>query len=237
MTFNDLLNEIEKLIGLDLDSIARAEGIRITKVDRPNNRVELVTSAGRPKTRSFDELKKVWDRLCKEPAIHVDSVLRGSSSSRNQPETILANLPYVEWFRFDNKKHITLRTEPTHGYGTLKQMDEFSAEEIKERLRNSAKVQSEVVVISDDVRTASEIFESNTGMALEPVEAGIYRQVKDSVAYLIVSRGQVNGAIDPGTYPIIKGISRPQNGRHITVDGREFFLVLGGGLNCLISLE
>ncbi|WP_372814293.1 hypothetical protein [Paenibacillus sp.] len=237
MTFNELLNEIEKLVGLDLDSIARAEGIKITKVDRTNKRIELVTETGREVPRSFEEMKKVWDRLCKDPAVHVDSVLGGSSTSRNQPETILANLPNVEWLRFNNKKHITLRSEPTHEYGTLKKMDEFDAEEVKEKLRTSAAILSEVVIISDDLKTASENFESITGLKLEAIDAGIYRKVKDGVGYLVTSRGQVTGAIEPGTYPIVKGISRPHNGRQITVGEREFFLIQGGGLNLLISLE
>jgi hypothetical protein len=236
MTFNELLNEIEKLVGLDLDSIAKAEGIRIRNIDRTNKRIEIVTSTGKEKARNFDELKSVWDQLCKDPAVHVDSVLGGSNSSRSQPETILANLPNIEWLKYKNKKHITLVRESTHEYGTLKKLNEIDAEEIREKLRNSATVQSEIIIISDDLKAASDIFESITGLKLEPVEAGIYRKVKDGVCYLVASLGQVQGQIEPGTYPVAKGNSRPQSDRSILVDGQEYLLVQGGGLNLLISL-
>ncbi|MFD1775421.1 hypothetical protein [Paenibacillus rhizophilus] len=237
MTFEDLLIEIEKLNGLELDSIARAEGIKIIKVNRSTKRIELITTgSGKELSRTFDEIKKIWDRLCKEPAVHVDSVLSGSSSSRSQPETIFANLPNVEWLRFNSKKHLTLLSEPTHDYGTLKKMDDIDAEKIKEKLRDSAAVTSEILVVSDGLKTASEVFESATGLKLEPVEAGIYRKVKDGTCYWVTSIDQVTGHIEPGTYPIVKGISKPQTGR-IAFNGQEYFLVQGGGLKVLTYIE
>lgn len=235
MTFDDLLNEIDKLTGLDLDSIARAEGVRITKVDRSYKRIDLVTTvSGRKLSRNFEEIKKIWDKLCKEPAVHVDSVLSGSSSSRSQPETIFANLPNVEWLRFNSKKHLTILAEPTHDYGTLKKMDDIDADGIKEKLRDSAAITSEVLIVSDDLKTASEQFESITGLSLEPVEAGIYRKVKDGICYWVTSLDQVQGNIEPGTYPVVKGVSKPQNG-HIMFNGQEYFFVQGGGLKVIIS--
>ncbi|MGU3471901.1 hypothetical protein ACLBWT_12205 [Paenibacillus sp. D51F] len=237
MTFEELLIEIEKLVGLNLDSIAKAEGVRIKNIDRINKRIEIVTSTGKEKSRTFDELKLVWDQLCKDPAVHVDSVLGGSNSSRSQPETILANLPNIEWLKYKNKKHITLVREATHGYGTLKRLDEIDAEQIREKLRNSDAIQSEVVIISDDLKAVSDIFESISGLKLEPIEAGVYRKIKDGIGYLVASRGQVTGQIESGTYPVVKGISRPQNGRHIIINDREFFFVQSGGLSFLVSLE
>jgi len=65
-------------------------------------------------------------------AVHVDEVLHGSGTSRNQPETILANLPYVEWLKLDNKKHIAFVGKNTHLYGTLKQMDSIPASNLNQ---------------------------------------------------------------------------------------------------------
>lgn len=85
--------------------------------------------------------KKIWDQLCSKPAVHVDAVLGGSGSSRNQPETILANLPYIEWLRINNKKHIVFVGEATHDFGTLRQMDPIQAEQIRRRLQATGRVE------------------------------------------------------------------------------------------------
>src|SRR5690606_35913078 len=97
--------------------------------------VWLRTRKGKERSRPFSELRRLWQALQMSPAIHVDSVLGGSGSSRNQPETILANLPYVEWFQYDGKKHLTLVGSPTHPNGTLKQLDPLRAQEIRSKMK------------------------------------------------------------------------------------------------------
>lgn len=67
--------------------------------------------------------------MCSLPAAHVDSVLGGSGSSRSQPETILANLPYVEWLTVAGKKNIAYVGDDTHEKGTLHKMDDDKAAE------------------------------------------------------------------------------------------------------------
>ncbi|GAM70804.1 hypothetical protein JCM19236_2748 [Vibrio sp. JCM 19236] len=59
---------------------------------------------------------------------NVDQALFGSGSSRNQPETIFANLPYIQHFRFKGKKHIFLRGASVHEFGSLSELigDELS---------------------------------------------------------------------------------------------------------------
>lgn len=98
MTFDEVINDIGKMVGLELESIKPGANIKLNGIDRTAKRIELITSAGKIKTRPFSELEKIWNKLCSSPAAHVDSVLGGSGSSRNQPETVMANLPYIEWF-------------------------------------------------------------------------------------------------------------------------------------------
>ena len=238
MKFEDVLIDIEKMVGLVLPSIKKGSEITVTDVDVNNQRIELITSKGIKKSRPFSELNNVWNYLCKEPAIHVDTVLSGSGSSRNQPETIFANLPYVEWFIYKSKKHITLVNEPTHDYGTLRKMDDILSEEVKERLeKQNTKITEPgmVVVISNDIREYADQFENLTGLVLKPITLGVYGQMHSGNQILVVSSQHVPPNVNPGVYIVIKAKSIPPNGIPIWVQNREFY-VLNNGTYVIVTV-
>ena len=93
MNFTDVERDVHKLIGLELNSISRSAAITIENIDDEQERLIIRPKNGNSRSRPMDELKRIWDAMQKEPAVHVDKVLNGSGTSRNQPETILANLP------------------------------------------------------------------------------------------------------------------------------------------------
>ena len=130
MDFNDLLHDIAKLEGLHLSSIRPGADIVVEKVDIEHGKVLVKNASGKLFSRSVIEFQKIWEGLNTEPAVRVEEILRGSGSSRNQPETIMANLPYIEWLKITNKKHISYVGKSSHPYGTLKQMDGMSASKI-----------------------------------------------------------------------------------------------------------
>ena len=105
-SFQEMLVDLEELRGMPLSSISgQATPFQIEEIDRENDRI-LLNVNGTSKSRPLEELRKIWEVMCSMPAAHVDSVLGGSGSSRSQPETILANLPYVEWLTVVGKKNI-----------------------------------------------------------------------------------------------------------------------------------
>ena len=136
-SFDSVLSDIEHLKGQLLRSIRPGADITVGAVDQENQRLEIVTQDKQKRTRSFDELRRIWNELQVRPAAHVDAVLRGSGSSRNQPETILAHLPYIEWLDVDRKKHLALMTSETHNIGTSKRMDPMRAQEVTTELRSN----------------------------------------------------------------------------------------------------
>lgn len=128
-TFHEMLTDLESLVGLPLNSISgQATPFKIVDIDRANDRI-LLDVNGTSKSRPLDELRRIWEVMCAKPCAHVDSVLGGSGSSRSQPETILGNLPYVEWLNISGKKNIAYIGEETHERGTLKKMDDDKAAE------------------------------------------------------------------------------------------------------------
>jgi MoxR-like ATPase len=77
------------------------------------------------------QLEDLWLALLRDPSIHVESELGGGGSRRHQPETVLANLPVVEYLKKDNKTHIAYVGKPTHAAGTVKAMSAQDAAKVK----------------------------------------------------------------------------------------------------------
>lgn len=134
-TFLEMRADLENLQGLTLNSISgQATPFKIIQVDDANDRL-ILDVAGIQKSRPLDELRRIWAVMCEKPAAHVDSVLGGSGSARSQPETILANLPYVEWLQIEGKKNVAYVGDETHEYGTLRRMSDERAAEYTELMR------------------------------------------------------------------------------------------------------
>lgn len=126
MKLDDVLNDIETLlIGKELQPINPSTGqLFVTKVDRSAGKYYVSTTVnGKATSRSIaSELGAIVDDLNRKGFCNVDQSLYGSGSSRNQPETIFANLPYIQHFKYKNKKHILLRKTHIHEAGTLSEV-------------------------------------------------------------------------------------------------------------------
>ncbi|CAG9426922.1 TPA: DUF262 domain-containing protein [Providencia alcalifaciens] len=124
MKFKHILLDIEKLVGKPLQAInPKTAPIYITKFDHEIKSYYISNSPSElGNSRPFTELEAIWNDLIYKGFCNVDQALYGSGSSRNQPETVFAHLPYIQHFRFKGKKHIFLRTEPVHELGTLSEL-------------------------------------------------------------------------------------------------------------------
>ncbi|HHY45102.1 MAG TPA: hypothetical protein GX512_05250 [Firmicutes bacterium] len=207
MTFTKVLEDIKRLVGRELNSIR--PGANVTVVEVTDERVELLNSRGRRTSRSIAELRKVWDALCTSPIVHVDSVLGGSGSSRNQPETIFANLPYIEWLKYHGKKHIRLVDSDTHEIGTLKRMDAMAERQLQIELAHDDLTEQylRTLVVSSDIVQVSNELERATGLSVEPVEAGVY--LHRPAQSLVVLRSALPESVSPGTYAIVYNSTEP----------------------------
>lgn len=134
--FSHVLKDIEKLTGKKLKGISgRAKVFSISKVDYTKNEV-LLNINNTP--WKFDKLQLVWEEMCNRPAAHVETVLGGSGSSRNQVETIYANLPYVEYLYINSKKHIAYVGAETHACGEIKKMDSEKTAKCQKLMKDPA---------------------------------------------------------------------------------------------------
>ncbi len=110
---------VQQMLGMDLQSISGKANIQLLSVDSTNYLVRR--QDGVEVLRRTEELQTLAEAMQPDTPLHVDSTLGGSGSSRSHPETILANLPDVEWLLVNNRKNILWIGQDSHALGTLLQ--------------------------------------------------------------------------------------------------------------------
>lgn len=136
MKFSDVIKYLEQMVNIELQPINSSnETLVILEVDHENSRYTVdKTSTTKKRTRTFTELQKILSELVQKGYVSVDQALNGSGSSRHQPETIFANLPFIEHFKYDKKKHLYLRERDTHDLGTLKELSPSESRIVKKKI-------------------------------------------------------------------------------------------------------
>lgn len=234
MTFEDVKNDIVKLVGLNLESVRPGAGIRILSVDLKQGNLQLQTVAGSVRSRPIDELERIWNELQRTPAVHVDKVLNGSGTSRNQPETILANLPYIEWAKIHNKKHLIFVGESTHAFGTLKKMEASSLAKIAALIDNSqGKVELSLVVVTADIKASIDFLQEICGGVVTTKDQGVY--LLETNTSLIAFVSPVYAGLEVGTYPIVEANHVIYRTNSVNLLGEELVPVRTQGITVLIK--
>ncbi|EAM7084254.1 DUF262 domain-containing protein [Salmonella enterica] len=122
MNLKELLNDISKLTGLILQPVnANSDKLSLIELDQNTGKYYVKPATGKKVSRNIYEFEHVLKDLLEFGYANVESSLGGSGSSRQHPETIISNLPYIEFFKYKNKKHILLVDKPSHELGTLKE--------------------------------------------------------------------------------------------------------------------
>lgn len=137
---------------MPLKSIKPGADIVVTGVEKEGRRILLRASNGKTKSRPFSEIEVILKALNSEGITHVETVLAGSGSSRNQPETIFANLPYIDYTFIDRKKHLVLRDEHCHQLGALKELDLLEAKHIVDNFKTRQTSLPMQIIVTTELR-------------------------------------------------------------------------------------
>jgi len=120
MNYNqEIIPLLEQYQGTTLRSISGQADIRIDYVNNEN--IGITCSDGTTFTEPHSRTITVLNHLLDNGCTHVDAALKNSGTRRNIPETLLANLPFIEHGKIDNRKHLFLCEVDTHLLGTLEQ--------------------------------------------------------------------------------------------------------------------
>lgn len=138
MQFEMVINDIQKLIGLKLASInPSTPSIQIVHFENEKGNYFIQAEGStRQHSRPIKELQAIWDRLILQGYVSVDVALNGSGTSRNQPETIFANLPYIQHFKYQKRKHLLLRNKAIHQMGQLSELSDKETRLVKKQIDN-----------------------------------------------------------------------------------------------------
>jgi hypothetical protein len=227
VNFDLLLDEMDMLCGKELKPLGRAAPIELLEIDRDENQVRLSVWGRGETTRSLDELRGLWRELKRLPAVHVDTVLAGSGSSRNQPETLLANLPFIEYLVVDKRKHISLVNGRTHPAGTIRKMDDVAIEICKQALRDAKPQRLRVVVVVEAVGPAAQDLALTFGCETEPQGDGYRLSLRDFDLDVVPTTAQ----LPTGTYLVLSDVRT--EGVAVDFGGMPLNLVLVHGMSAL----
>lgn len=200
MLFEEAIADLSNLQGRVLSSVSGSGSFTLRVFAAGVDSWELTDAAGRHRRRPVAEVRRLWELLQTGMPVHVDSALGGSGSSRNQPETLLANLPYIEWLRLDGKKHLVYVGRCTHEPGSIKQTDPVAAEELRERMRSYEALPGLVAVTVDVAACVAQM--RSLGWRWEALSQGTYSVTDGDVSVLIVDRALVPEGLGPGWYPV-----------------------------------
>lgn len=197
-----VISDIHTLCGLSLSSIRPGADLVVKQVSLEEDRIVLTSANGDTKSRPFSEIEAILRILNSEHVAHVDSVLAGSGSSRNQPETILANLPYIEYTFINNKKHLVLREKVTHPAGTLKQMDALESRKLADKIKKRSLEFPSIIMIVDELADALQTLK-NLGGDVGPLAPNVYRVRNGDRLIWLVKAGMLNVS-QPGAYLVLR---------------------------------
>lgn len=233
MDFTDVIKDLVKLEGLLLHSIRPGADIVIENVDVELKKITIRNSSGKIQNRYFIELERIWEALLASPAIRVEDVLNGSGSSRNQPETIFANLPYIEWLKLNNKKHIAYVGKATHPYGTIQQMNQALANKLEHTSPETSQT-SFVLIISNDIAKTAALISSHLGGKAKAIAEGIYEfSIRGQL--LVLTSAHKSG-IQCGTYYHLPISSNYQCSAEIELFDRKWGIYLVGELKIISEI-
>lgn len=193
MNYYDVVRDLKGLVGVPLQSIK--PGSNITILGITESAIIIKSASNAVVRRSLTEVKRIVEKLLIGLPVHVETVLAGSGSSRNQPETVMANLPYIEWLKIKNKKHIIWVKKVTHPMGTVKEMDAVSANIVKTQyinyLAQPDAASAMIAVFTSDLAAAIEFYSKVLG--LNPTYQGAGCAVYRVQTVLVIVRYQMEG--------------------------------------------
>ncbi|TKG13283.1 DUF262 domain-containing protein [Vibrio lentus] len=150
MQFKDVLSDIEKLVGKELQSInPKTAPIFLTEVDHELQKYFVAaTPNAKGFARAFRELEDIWKELTLKGFSNVDQALFGGGTSRNQPETVFAHLPYIQHFKYQKRKHLLLRGCDVHELGKLSELTASELRSVTIKIRASNELSNRIIMDS-----------------------------------------------------------------------------------------
>lgn len=208
MNFKSLLDDIEQLIGLPLKAItATTNGITLLSIDRETGRyIVKPDGVGRERKRNIRELEAIFEALKKDGYCNVEQALQGSFTSRHQPETIFANLPYIQYFKYERRKHLVLRDNNQHSHGEIQELPVREQKKVRKALLSNKKLNQSQLAFELE---QTFINLKNEVQALHIKQPGFL--VDSQIREILARLGGINEAVQSATISLDSNLETPDN--------------------------
>ena len=210
-TFDTFMADIGLMTGKRLESLRPGAELDLLEVSAAAKQVIVRGVDGKTVRRTFKEFEQIWSALAKSGMVHVDTVLKGSGSRRNQPETIVASLPYIEWGKVERRKHLFLVESRRAGEPKPKPIDPFLQRQIVLR-QTASKSDSELpsfVIVTASIVSFCTAF--GTRGKCRPVSPNLYELCLGTTVGWVCHRS-LFPSIELGTYILLGSKSPPEPG-------------------------
>ncbi|MGY3942083.1 DUF262 domain-containing protein [Aeromonas tecta] len=144
MRLDFFLNEVGQLIERPLQPLSYEVGaLTITEVDYPNKKYFVKVEGRKNKSaRTFKELEAVFNELSRIGYCCVEKMLKSSSRTiQIQTEIIFANLPFINYFKYDNAIYIVFKSNGSHPYAAIEELSSREQRDIRRVIANLKKIQ------------------------------------------------------------------------------------------------
>lgn len=138
MEFDDVILNLNKLVGLPLQSFSNNEKkVKIIDIDSNSKKITLNTEGQkRNSIRTFKELEIIFTELIKVGFCSVTQILKSSKLSQMQIELIFANLSFIRYFRYDNQFYLVLYKNISRPIATLDELSHSEQRNIRKVITN-----------------------------------------------------------------------------------------------------
>lgn len=163
MTFDDLLNDVARLVGMELNQTDSIFGpIVLVEINREAGRYSVKLNSGRQLSRRIIELEKIWLKLNEFGYADVASVI-GDGKGLEYPWSILANLPYIRFFQYQRKQYLVYSPDEVKAAGTTQEVSDKQAKALRSCIQerdkfNVSDIYVEVKQAHDELGEAFEIL-------------------------------------------------------------------------------
>ena len=120
-TFTEVQKDIKGLVRKNLRGVTDAsDPFTISEITSTN--IKCTDGVSLP----IAKIEQLWNSFHKYRIVQATKVLGESGSHRSRPETVLANLPYIEYYKSGNSKYIAFVGKNTHDIGSKRLMTKDS---------------------------------------------------------------------------------------------------------------
>ncbi|ELQ9309739.1 DUF262 domain-containing protein [Serratia marcescens] len=138
MKFEEIISIFNELANVPLQPIDDKEiNLTITDIDSKKKKLYIRTSNNkRLSARTFKELETTFNEIIKTNYLNINQIAYSSDIVKLQMAILFSNLPFIEFFHYENSLYLVLRGKKTHQPGVVRELPINEQKKVKKIISN-----------------------------------------------------------------------------------------------------